>query len=102
MQPLLIVARDEAIEITENIFTDPAFKSTGRKREQSILDRNQRAVIDISIRKCRQFADFAVVEQSQVNQLANIDEHLITGERGQRLVRRIAVSGRAERQKLPY
>ncbi len=92
VQPVAVVALQEAVEIRKDFEADGLFEAIGREEQQARLDRDQRAVVDIALGQGSEFPDLILAEQPQVDQIADIDEHLVARERRQRLVGRIAVS----------
>jgi hypothetical protein len=68
--------------------------------EQSALERDHRRIIYRGGRKARRCA-FDFIQQSFFDEPVGADQESVAGERRQQLIRRIAVAGRSERQRLP-
>ena len=77
VQPLIVILLDEPFEIAQEFVADLVLESIRCEVQEAVLDRNQRAVIDMTLRQRRQFIDLAAVQQAQTNQIADVDQHLV-------------------------
>ena len=102
VQPLVVVPGQELPVDLLQLGGGQFPEARSRRAEQPALDRNQCAVVDVVLRQGRQFPDLLLGQEAQVDELADVDQHFVTGESRQRLVGRIPVGGRPRGQELPH
>src|SRR5208337_5235177 len=88
----LIVGRPQILALS-------GFKVRPRRFQQTVLEWDNSFVIDAIARKAA--VTVSRLEQPVQDQVAGTDQHCISSKRRHRLVRRIPITSRAERQRLP-
>jgi hypothetical protein len=81
VQPGLIVLGNEAIAGFLERRLGAFLETAGGQAQEAILDRDQSPVVDLLRRQIFEVGDFLVVQQPLVDEIADINKHLVAGKR---------------------
>ena len=101
VQPGGVVQCHEALETGLRFGVGARGEPAGRELQELLLGRDQRAVVDRVPGQALERVQFVAAQQAGIDEVRDVDQHLVAGEGRQGLVRGVGVGGRPERQELP-